>query len=123
MSKRNLSTMSLDAGLAQNGSFGVSGAAVVSADMTTAAAVTHAPTSGEKLVIVDIVASADTAMNLLFEEETSGTDILKVFIPANGVVQITPRGKIKLATANKRLTCKASVSGNVAVTVTYYSES
>jgi hypothetical protein len=115
--------MSLDAGLAQNGSFGVSGAAVVSADMTTAAAVTDAPTSGEKLVIVDIVASADTAMNLLFEEETSGTDILKVFIPANGVVQITPRGKIKLATANKRLTCKASVSGNVAVTVTYYSES
>lgn len=114
---------SYDSGFANDNSFGVSGAAVVSANMTTAADVTNAPTSGEKLVIVDIIASADTAMSLLFEEETSGTDIVKVFIPANGVVQITPRGKIKLATANKKLTAKASVAGNVAVTVTYYSES
>jgi hypothetical protein len=100
----------------------VSGAAKVSADLTTAAAVTDAPTSGQKIVIVDIVASSDTAMNLLFEEETSGTDIFKVFVPANGTVQITPRGKVKLATANKKLTGKASVAGNVAITVTYYSE-
>lgn len=102
--------------------FGVSSAAVVSADMTTAAAVTDAPTGGQKLVIVDIVASTDTAMSLLFEEETSGTDIFKVFVPANGTVQITPRGKIKLATANKKLTAKASVAGNVAFTVSYFSE-
>ena len=90
--------------------------------MTTAAALTAAPTSGQKLIIVDIIASSDTAMNILFEEETSGTDIFKVFLPANGTVQITPRGKVKLATADKKLTGKASVAGNVAFTVTYYSE-
>lgn len=118
-----LAVTSFDAGITQNNNFGVSGASVLSADMTTAAAMTDAPTSGEKLVILDIIASADTAMSLLFEEETSGTDIFKVFLPANGTVQITPRGKIKLATANKKLTGKASVAGNVAVTVTYYSES
>jgi hypothetical protein len=111
-----------DGGPAWTSVFGVSGAAKVSADLTTAAAVTDAPTSGQKIVIVDIVASSDTAMNLLFEEETSGTDIFKVFVPANGTVQITPRGKVKLATANKKLTGKASVAGNVAITVTYYSE-
>jgi hypothetical protein len=111
-----------DAGPAWTSAFGVSSAAVVSADMTSAAALTDAPTAGQKLVIVDIVASSDTAMNILFEEETSGTDIFKVFVPANGMVQITPRGKVKLATADKKLTGKASVAGNVAFTVTYFSE-
>lgn len=112
-----------DQGPAWTSVFGVSGAAVVSADMTSAAAVTDAPTSGQKLVITDIVVSTDTAMNILFEEETSGTDIFKLFLPANGSAQITTRGKVKLATANKKLTGKASVAGNVAVTVCYYSES
>lgn len=111
-----------DNGPAWTSVFGVSGAAVVSADLTSATAVTDAPTSGQKLVIRDIVISADTAMNVLLEEETSGTDIFKVFIPANGTVQLTPRSKIKLATADKKLTAKASVAGNIAVTVTYNSE-
>lgn len=111
-----------DSGPTWTSVFGVSSAAVTSADMTTAAAVTAAPTSGQKLVIVDIVVSVDTAMNILFEEETSGTDIYKVFLPANGLAQITPRGKVKLATADKKLTAKASVAGNIAVTAIYYSE-
>ena len=102
--------------------FGVASVAVVSADMTTAAVVTSVPTAGQKIVITDIVVSADTPMSVLFEEETSGTDIFKVFIPANGTVQITTRGVVKLATADKRLTAKASVAGNIAVTVCYYSE-
>ncbi len=112
----------LDGGPNWTSVFGVSSAAVVSADMTTAAAVTAAPTSGQKLVIVDIVVSTDTAMFILFAEETSGTVIFKIFLPADGTVQITPRGKVKLATANKKLTAKASVAGNVAITTTYYSE-
>lgn len=102
--------------------FGVSGAAVVSADITTATAVTDAPTAGQKLVITDIVVSTDTAMNILFEEETSGTDIFKVFLPTNGTLQITPRSKVKLATADKKLTAKGSAAGNVGITVSYYSE-
>lgn len=111
-----------DNGAAWSSVFGVSGAAVVSADMTTAAAVTDAPTSGQKIVLTDIVISVDTAMNVLIEEETSGADLFKVFIPANGTVQITPRGKMKLATVNKRVTAKASVAGNIAVTAFYFSE-
>lgn len=103
--------------------FGVSGAAVVSADMTAAAAITDAPTTGQKIVLTDLVISADTAMNVLIEEETSGTDLFKVFIPANGTVQITPRSKCKLATVNKKITAKASVAGNIAVTAFYFSES
>lgn len=101
---------------------GVSGAAFVSADATTAAAVTDAPTGGQKLIIRDIVFSSDTAMSLLFEEETSGTDLVKIFVPANGSGQITPRSKWKLATADKKLTVKASVAGNIAVTVSFDSE-
>ena len=112
----------MDAGPNWDTVCGVSGAAVVSSDMTTAAAVTDAPTTGQKLVIVDIVVSTDTAMFILFAEETTGTIRFKVFLPANGTVQITPRGKVKLATANKKLTADASVAGNVAITTTYYSE-
>lgn len=112
----------LDAGPNWTSVWGVSGAAVVSADMTTAAAVTNAPAGGQKLILRDIIISTDTAMNVLVEEETSGTDILKVFIPANGTVQVTPRSKIKLATADKKITCKASATGNIAVTCSYSSE-
>lgn len=111
-----------DAGPAWTTVFGVSSAAVTSADMTTATAVTAAPTSSQKLVITDIVVAADTAMFVLFQEETSGTLIFKVWVPAGGTVQITPRGKIKLATADKKLTADASVAGNIAITVAYYSE-
>lgn len=112
-----------DAGAAWTSVFGVSGAAVVSANITSATAITDAPTSGQKIIVDDIVVSTDTAMNILFEEETSGTDIFKVFLPANGTLQITPRDKVKLATADKKLTAKGSATGNVGITVTYHSES
>ena len=44
-----------------------------SADMSTAADITAAPTSGAKLVITDIILSSDTQMLFEFKEETSGT--------------------------------------------------
>lgn len=111
-----------DGGPGWTSSFGVSSAVVTSADATGIVSVTDAPTSGQKLVITDIIASADTAMFLTFQCETTGTVIFKVFLPANGTVQITPRGKVKLATADKKLQVDASVAGNIAVTVCYYSE-
>jgi len=46
-----------------------------SADMTSAADLTPAPPSGQKLVITDIILSADTAMLFELKEETSGTVI------------------------------------------------
>ncbi len=93
-----------------------------SADATGGADVTAAPSTGEKLVITDVVVSADTAMSVSFLEETSGTEVLRVYLPANGTAQITPRSKLKLATANKKLRIDTSAAGNVAVTVAYYSE-
>lgn len=110
-----------DAGSAWTAIRGVSGAAVLSADMTTAAHVTDAPTAGQKIVVTDIIVSVDTAMSVLFEDHT-GTDQIKVYMSANSTLQITPRTKMKLAVADDVLTAKASVAGNIAVTVYYYSE-
>jgi len=94
-----------------------------SADQSAAvAAVTSAPTTGQKLVITDIVAAVDTAMRLDFSEETAGTIFLTLYLPANGSIQVTPHGKMKLNTANKKLMVRSSASGNVAVQVLYYSE-
>ena len=111
-----------DAGPSWTSVFGVTAACVTSADATGKVAVTDAPTAGQKIVLTDIVVSADTAMFITIEEETSATVLLKVFMAANSTIQITPRGKMKLATADKKLMIDSSVSGNVAVTAFYYSE-
>lgn len=118
----NVIGAALDGGAGWNASMGVSNAAVLSANATGGVDVTDAPAAGQKLVITDIVVSSDTAMAITFEEETSGRDVFKVFIPANGLAQITPRSKCKLATADKKLRAVASVAGNIAVTVFHYSE-
>ena len=93
-----------------------------SADMSTAADISPAPSTDEKIVAMDILVSTDTAMNFSIQEETSATVFAKVFLPDNGSAQITLRGYIKAAVANKKLQGKASVSGNVAVTVISFSE-
>src|SRR4051812_28783851 len=81
---------SQDAGPSWTSVFGVGGVPFASADAHSAAvAVTDAPTSGQKLVITDIVVSVDTAMSVTFTEETSGTVIAKFYMAANGVAQIT----------------------------------
>lgn len=103
---------------------GVSGARYTSADRSgSAASVTDAPTSGQKLVITDLIVSVDTAMRVDFKEETSGTVVLSAYLSANsGPAQLTTRGKFKLATADKKLQVQTSVAGNIAVTAIYYSE-
>ncbi len=93
-----------------------------SADMTTEAAITAAPDSGLKIVGIDFVISTDTTMSFTIQEETSATVFAKVFLPANGVVQLTPRGYLKTEVADKKFFGKASVAGNVAVTAIYFSE-
>lgn len=103
--------------------YGVSGARYTSADRSSSAAsVTDAPTGGQKIVVTDIVVSVDTAMRVDFKEETSGTVVMSVYLPANGMAQITPRSKLKLATADKALQVQTSVAGNIAVTAFYFSE-
>ena len=114
---------SRDAGPAWTSTFGVSGARFTSADASAAdAAVTDAPASGKKLVISDVIVSVGTAMRVDLKEETSGTVFASLYMAANTVVQLTPRGKFKLATADKKLTVRTSAAGNVAVTAFYYSE-
>lgn len=93
-----------------------------SADMTSVADITAAPTAGEKLVITDILVSSDTATLISFKEETSGTVIGAIRLAADTVMQITPRSKWKLATADKKLQGQAADAGNVYFTVFYYSE-
>ena len=112
----------VDGGPSMAGSFGVSGVLVESADMTSAAAVTDVPATGQKLVILDVVVSVAAAMDVLFEEESSGTNLLRLYFSGAGGGQVTLRGKMKLATAGKRLMATASVAGAVAVLVTYRSE-
>ena len=111
-----------DAGTLFTTSLGVSSATVTSADASTPVAVTDAPDSGEKIVILDIIASSDAAVWLEFEEETTETILFKVYMAADSTVQITPRGKVKLATADKQLMVDAEGAANIAVTCTYYSE-
>ena len=112
-----------DLGPAWAQSFGVSGARVTSVDASGAAvSITAAPDSGSKIVVDDVLLSADSAMRVDLKEETSGTVLASIYLPAYGVVQFTPRGKLKLATANKKLQLQTSAAGNVAATAFYHSE-
>lgn len=112
-----------DGGTAFTTSLGVTGARVTSADQSAAvASITDAPASGQKIVIDDILFSSDTALRLDFSEETSGTILFSVYTSAGSSGQFTPRGKLKLATADKKLQWRASAAGNIAVTPIYHSE-
>lgn len=93
-----------------------------SADMQTAAALTVAPTSGQKIVLDDIIISTDTAMLFELEMETSGNVLAAVRLPANGTVQITLRDGLKGDLADKKIFGDASVAGNVYITACYHSE-
>lgn len=93
-----------------------------SADMTTAVAISPAPTSGQKVVAIDVIVSALTALEFTIQEETSGTVFDSVLLPANGTVQLTPRGYFKTAVADKKFFGKASVAGQVRVFVNSFSE-
>lgn len=87
-----------------------------SADLSTISDLSAAPTSGQKIVIDDLWVSVDTAMRVDVSEETSGTVVWSVYLPANGAVQYTPRDGLKLDTADKKARIQTSVAGNIRVT-------
>jgi len=93
-----------------------------SADATGAVDVTAAPSAGLKIVVTDIILSCDVEMAASFVEETSGTEVLRLYMPAGSTAQVTPRSKLKLPVADKKLRLDTSAAGAVAVTVFYYSE-
>jgi len=94
-----------------------------SANMTAAANIGPAPTSGEKSVLLQAVISTDTAMNIILQMETTpSSERVKFFLPANSVVVFVPRYPLKLGTADKRWQAIASIAGNVAFHVMTRSE-
>lgn len=110
-------------GISQTSLMGIGGARFTSADQSAAdAAITDAPTTGEKIVLTDIVISAAAAMRVDLKEETSGTVIASFYLAANSTVSFSLRGKAKLPTADKKLMVRTSASGNISVTPYYYSE-
>lgn len=113
-----------DAGPSWTSVWGVAGVPFASADQhSVVASVTDAPTSGQKLCIDDLIVSVDTAMNVTFKEETSGTVMFGPwYLPANTTLQVTLRGKKKLATADTKLQVITSVAGNITVQAGYHSE-
>lgn len=84
--------------------------------------ITVAPTSGQKIVLDDLIISADAAQTVSLVEETSGTVFAKFFIPANGTIQITPRDGLKAAVADKKLRVTTTSTANTSITACYHSE-
>jgi hypothetical protein len=84
--------------------------------------ITVAPTSGQKIVLDDCLISCDAACAVSIVEETSGTVLAKVFVPAPGTVQITLRDAIKAAVADKKLRAITSEAVNTSITACYHSE-
>lgn len=105
--------------------WGIAGVPFTSADQHSAAAsVSDAPTSGQKLVIDEVIISVDTTMNVTLKCETTGAVVAGPFyVLANNTLHVRPRGKgWKLATADKKLQAISSVSGNISVYAGYHSE-
>jgi hypothetical protein len=102
--------------------FGVAGEAVALADMTLGAMVTDNPTAGQKIVIVDVLVASIVDNWVLFSEETTLDELFSIAVPAYGTVQFTPRGFMKLSTADKQLIATTDNVGGVSITVTYFSE-
>lgn len=102
---------------------GVAGVQFTSADQSAAvASITDAPTTGQKLVLTDLILSADTAMRVDLYEESNATVITSFFMAAGSTVNVVTRGKFKHATANKKWQIRTSAAGNVSALAFYYSE-
>lgn len=72
-----------------------------------------APSSGQKIVLVDLLVSCASDLVLTFKEETSGTTLFAIDLAAKTPFQFTPRSRLKLPTADKRIYVEASASGTV----------
>lgn len=95
----------------------------VHGDMSTAVDLTAAPTAGQKWVITDIIISTAAAAEISIREETSGTVVFgPILMPANGYGQFTPRGKLKLATADKKVQGFSTTADHVTIQVSVVSE-
>lgn len=94
-----------------------------SADASAGVAVTDAPDSGKRLVITDVIFSAGADLEVTLKEETSGTVLLgPLYMATNTTIQITPRSKEKLDTADKKVEVHTNTAGNITVKIYTHSE-
>lgn len=92
-------------------------------DFSTAADVSTAPTTGQKWVVTDIFISTAAAAEVSLKEETSGTVVFgPILMPANGYAQFTPRGKLKLPTADRKVQGFSSTNDHVTFQLSCVSE-
>lgn len=91
----------------------------------TAFDITPAPTSGQKIVLVDLLISVNTNCLLLLKDNnaTPATYLGTYMTASAGVDAIIPRAHIKCATADKKFQLVTSTSSvTVQVTANWYSE-
>ena len=93
-----------------------------SADMTTAAAITPSPSSGQKVVLTDALISSDTEMVFTLQMETSNNVLAKLYLGANQTVSFSLQGYLKGDAINKKIFGLASATGNVSITAITFSE-
>jgi hypothetical protein len=91
-------------------------------DISTARDITAAPTSGQKIVALDVYVSVDTACYVTIQMETSSNVLAGAYCAANSIVPFTLRGYLKGDAADKKLQMKSSVASKGACTAVYFSE-
>lgn len=111
-------------GVRADGPFHVPVEKVVSSSDLSGGAVdlTDAPTVGQKVILDDLVVSADTAMRVEIREETSGTVRLAFYLPVNGTFTFSPTNKLRHPVTNKKWQIITSVSGNIRAWASWHSE-
>jgi hypothetical protein len=103
--------------LNQNGEIPVGGAGnavqlyTASADMSTRAAVTAAPTTGKKIYVDEFVISSAAALNFTLSSETSTTALFKLYVAANSTVTVKLATGLTVDAINDKLFCVASGAG------------
>jgi hypothetical protein len=94
-----------------------------SSNMTTAAAITAAPTAGQKIVLDDLLVSVNKACLFDIEMETTGNVLAAIRLPTDGSAQLTFRNGLKGDAADKKLYGKTSVAAaTIYITASYHSE-
>lgn len=104
---------------------GVSQLPVSSGDFTGGITVTDSPATGKKLVVTDVVISANTANAITLKENVTGTVVAgPFFLAANAVFHFcpSPYDAWKLASANQGVSAYTTTTGNCMVDIGYFSE-
>ena len=93
-----------------------------SADATTAVPLTDYPEPGKRIAIIDIKISCLVAMPVVLQMETSENMLARFYVDAKRTVVLSPRSYLKADEVDKRIFIKTGATGNLSVTVTYFSE-